>query len=89
MIAIEWEVVLFFVLGVLLLYGIGWLLLVPFRKALWFLLNSVLGIIVLLMVGHFGQGAGIVAVANPFSAIVTGFLGVPGVVLVLLVQNLL
>ena len=45
MLAIEWEVVLFFALGVLLLYGLGWLLLVPFRRVLWFLLNSLAGIL--------------------------------------------
>ena len=36
-----------------------------------------------------GGGFGLTAVINPFSAILTGFLGLPGVALVLLIQNLL
>ena len=76
--SVSWEVVLFFALGMVLLYGVGWLLLVPLKKGLWFLFNSLVG-----------QGWGIVAVINPFSAILTGFLGIPGVGLVLLIQNLL
>ena len=36
-----------------------------------------------------GERFGLVAVINPFSAILTGFLGIPGVGLVLVIQNLL
>lgn len=89
MLAIEWEVVLFFALGVLLLYGLGWLLLVPFRRVLWFLLNSLAGILALLFLNSFGGFLGLTAVANPFSAVLIGFLGLPGLGLVLLIQNLL
>lgn len=41
--SISWEVVLFFALGMALLYGVGWLLLVPFKKGLYFLFNSLVG----------------------------------------------
>ena len=36
-----------------------------------------------------GESWGLVALVNPFSAILTGFFGVPGVGLVLAIQNLL
>ncbi|MDR3085507.1 MAG: pro-sigmaK processing inhibitor BofA family protein [Christensenellaceae bacterium] len=89
MLSIEWDVVVFFIVGILILYGVGWLLLVPLRRVLWFLFNSIAGILSLLLLGSLGSGIGIVAVANPFSAVMTGFLGLPGLVLVLLIQNLL
>ncbi|MDR2514863.1 MAG: pro-sigmaK processing inhibitor BofA family protein [Christensenellaceae bacterium] len=89
MFSIEWDVVIFFALGILILYGVGWLLLVPLRRVLWFLFNSIAGILSLLLLGSLGSEIGIVAVANPFSALITGFLGLPGLVLVLLIQNLL
>lgn len=87
--SVSWEVVLFFALGMVLLYGVGWLLLVPLKKGLWFLFNSLVGGLMLWVVSLVGQGWGIVAVINPFSAILTGFLGIPGVGLVLLIQNIL
>ena len=87
--SVSWEVVLFFALGMLLLYGVGWLLLVPLKKGLWFLFNSLVGGLMLWMISLFGESLGIVAMVNPFSAILTGFLGIPGVGLVLVIQNLL
>lgn len=88
-IAVSWEVVLFFALGMVLLYGMGWLLLVPLRKGLWFLFNSMVGGLLLWVVSLLGKHWGMVSLINPFSAILTGFLGVPGVGLVLAIQNLL
>ena len=59
--SVSWEVVLFFALGMLLLYGVGWLLLVPLKKGLWFLFNSLVGGLLLwiaqLAGGGFGAGA--------------------------------
>ena len=87
--SVSWEVVLFFALGMLLLYGVGWLLLVPLKKGLWFLFNSLVGGLLLWMLSLLGEQIALVAVVNPFSAILTGFLGIPGVGLVLVIQNLL
>ena len=87
--SISWEVVLFFALGMALLYGVGWLLLVPFQKGLYFLFNSLVGGLLLWMASLVGGNFGLVAVIKPFSAILTGFLGIPGVALTLLIQNLL
>lgn len=89
MVQIEWTVVLWFGLGMVLLYGLGWLLLVPLKRVLWFLLNSLAGIVILLVLSALTPHTGIVAVPNPFSAVLAGFLGIPGVVLTLLIQNLL
>lgn len=89
MLSIEWDVVAFFALGLALLYGLGWLLLVPLRRLGWFFLNSLLGILALLLLDSVGGQIGLTAVANPFSAALTGLLGLPGLCLVLAIQNLL
>ncbi len=88
MLTIEWDVVLFFAVGVLLLYGLGWLLLVPFKSMLWFLGNSLAGCAALLLLQNLGGSWGLAACANPFSAVLTGFLGLPGLALTLILQNL-
>ena len=83
------EVILYFALGLALLYGLGWLLLVPLRKILGLIVNSVLGIIALLAINLIGSGFGYSILVNPFTALATGFLGVPGVALAALLQWLL
>ncbi len=86
---VSWPVILYFLLGVVLLYGVGWLLMVPLKKGLFFLFNSGLGLLVLWILDFFTEKYGFSAVINPFSAILTGFLGLPGVGLALLIQNCL
>lgn len=80
------EIILYFALGLALLYGLGWLLLVPLRKVLGLIVNSVLGAIVLLAVNAIGAAWGYTILINPFTAILVGFLGVPGVALAALLQ---
>ena len=48
-----------------------------------------MGGLLLWVLSLLGERLGLVAVVNPFSAILTGFLGIPGVGLVLVIQNLL
>jgi inhibitor of the pro-sigma K processing machinery len=83
------EVVLYFALGLALLYGLGWLLLVPLRRILGLLVNSVLGVLALLLVNFIGQSFGYAIFINPFTALLVGFLGVPGVALAAVLQLIL
>ena len=86
---IPWELILAFFLGLALLYLIGWLLLVP-MKFLWRLLaGSILGGLSLWLVNQFGWLLGFVVPINPFTALAAGFLGLPGVALVVALMLLL
>lgn len=87
--SIQPDVVLYFALGLALLYGLGWLLLVPLRRVLGLLVNSVLGALALLLVNLIGSGWGYAILINPFTALLVGFLGVPGVGLAALLQWIL
>ena len=80
---IQWDVVLAFAGGLILLYLVGWLLLVPFKAVLKFLGNAILGGIMLWVINLLGSSLGISLALNPVNALVAGFLGVPGVLLLI------
>lgn len=75
--------------GLFLLYILGLILVWPIKKILKLLINGVLGGILLFVFniigGYFGLGIEI----NPLNAIIVGILGVPGVVLLLILQMIL
>ena len=78
-----------FALGLMLLYLIGYLLLVP-MKFLWRLLaGSLLGGLALWIVNHFGALVGFSVPLNPFTALITGLLGLPGFLLVAALNGLI
>ncbi|MFZ5974904.1 MAG: pro-sigmaK processing inhibitor BofA family protein, partial [Bacillota bacterium] len=54
-----------------------------------FLLNGVIGGLMLWILNLVGGYIGISVVINPVTALIAGFLGVPGVVLILLLQVIL
>ena len=86
---IPWELVASFTIGLGLLCLIGYLLLVP-MKFLWRLLaGGVLGALTLMLVNLVGGLFGFQVAVNPFTAMAVGFLGLPGAVLVILLQILL
>ena len=75
--------VLYFALGLVLLYIIGWLLLAPLKFLLKLSLSSVLGAILLVILNLIG---GIFRVTIPLNAVIAGVLGLPGVLLLLLIK---
>ena len=83
---IPFNVIIAYALGLVLLYLIGWLLLVPMKWLLRFLLNSVIGGVVLWILNLLSGLTGITVAINPVTALTVGFLGVPGLILILLLQ---
>lgn len=83
------EVIVYFILGLALLYGLGWLLLVPLKKILRLLANSLLGAGLFFLINTLGASYGYAIMVNPFSALLTGFLGIPGVLLAAVLQWIL
>lgn len=61
----------------------------PLKWLLKLLFNGVLGGLILAAVNFVGGFAGVYVVINPLSALIAGILGVPGVVLVILLQYIL
>jgi inhibitor of the pro-sigma K processing machinery len=88
-IAIDLTTVIFFAVGLALLYALGWLLLVPFKILLRFLFNGLLGGAMLMLINLFGSPLGLRIAINPLTALMAGLLGVPGVVTILALQSIL
>jgi inhibitor of the pro-sigma K processing machinery len=83
------NVVLAVIFGVLLLYFLGKMLVTPARLVLRALLTGAMGAAVLLVFnligGLFGAAVGI----NAATALVVGYMGLPGLAMILLLQRLL
>lgn len=83
---ISWELAACFAVGLALICLIGYLLLVP-RRFMWRLLaDGILGAAVLMIVNLIGAIFDFSVAVNPFTAMAVGFLGLPGALLVILLQ---
>lgn len=78
-----------YLMGLLLLYIIGLILVIPIRILMKLLVNGLIGGVVLFFFNLIGGIFGMSLVINPLNAIIVGFLGVPGVILLLILQVLL
>ncbi|HHU50149.1 MAG: pro-sigmaK processing inhibitor BofA family protein [Caldicoprobacterales bacterium] len=83
---ISLDIILAYALGLVLLYLIGWLLLVPLKLILRFFINAILGGIALWLLNLAGGLIGVTVAINPVTALTVGFLGIPGLLLILLLQ---
>ncbi|MFY9371357.1 MAG: pro-sigmaK processing inhibitor BofA family protein [bacterium] len=82
-------VLISYAFGLLLLYLIARLFFVPLRILMRLLYNGIIGGLLLWLVNLVGSFFGVTIPINPITALAAGFLGVPGVVLLLLLRNLL
>lgn len=82
-----------FILMITAVLGMLWLLFKllkrPIKWALKLLLNALIGFVGLLILNFLGSFIGISLGINWFNAIITGVLGVPGVILLLLIKYIL
>ena len=83
------ELIIAYVIGLVLLYFVGWLLLVPLKFLSRFLINGVIGGVALWVLNLIGTHIGVTVAVNPVTALTVGFLGIPGLILVLLLQFVL
>ena len=83
------DTIIYYGIGLLALYIVGMLLVWPIKKIIKLIVNGVLGGITLLLFNFIGKYFGLGIVINPLNAIIVGFLGVPGVILLLILQIIL
>lgn len=81
--------ILGFLLGLVLLYIIGLILVIPIKVIFKLIINGLIGGIILFLFNLVGGLFGIAIAINPLNAIIVGLLGVPGVVLLLILQVIL
>ncbi len=75
-----------FIIGIIALYALSVLLVVPVKIIIRLVINGIMGGLILLLVNLVGGLFGLSIGINPVTSIIAGFLGVPGVVLLLIIQ---
>lgn len=86
----ELRVLIAYLFGLGLLYLIARVLVLPVRILLRLLYNALVGAVLLALVNFVGSYVlGVYLPINPVTALVAGFLGIPGVVLLIVLQYLL
>lgn len=81
------QTIIYVVIGVLLLWLIIKLFSTPIKWALKLLLNALLGFVMLFIFNFLGGFIGLELTVGWLSAIVAGILGIPGIILLLLIEN--
>ena len=81
------QTIIYVVIGVLLLWLIIKLFSAPIKWALKLLLNALLGFVMLFVFNFLGGFIGLELTVGWLSAIVAGVLGIPGIILLLLIEN--
>lgn len=81
--------IFYYIIGLVLLYILGILLVFPIKKIIKLIFNGIVGGLTLLIFNFIGGFFGLSVVVNPLNALIVGFLGVPGVILLLILQVIL
>lgn len=82
----SWDlnVVAAYLFGIILIYFLGRLFLMPLKLIFKLVYNAIIGGIMLWILNFIGGHFGFTIAINPITALVAGFLGIPGVVLLVL-----
>lgn len=67
-------------------YILGILLVLPMKLIVRLVINGIVGAIALIVFNMFGSYLGITIGVNPITALIAGFLGIPGVLLMIFVK---
>ncbi|MDP4182438.1 MAG: pro-sigmaK processing inhibitor BofA family protein [Bacillota bacterium] len=78
---LSYEIILAYMVGIIFLFFIGRLFLVPLKIIMRLIYNCLLGALLLLAINFIGRMMGFNIPLNIFSAVLVGFLGIPGVLL--------
>lgn len=78
-----------YIAGLLLTYVFCRIFIRPIKWLLKTTLNGILGGIILLLFKFLGGFIGLSITVNPVTALITGFLGLPGAILVIVLQHIL
>ena len=78
-----------YVFGLLLLYIVGSILLVPIKVIIRLVYNGIVGGILLWLINLAGQYWGLNIAINPVTALIAGFLGIPGIILLIILSLIL
>ncbi len=87
-IPVEFNVVLAYLFGIILIYLVGRIFLMPLKLVIRLIYNGLIGGVMLWVLNLIGASFGFTIAINPITALVAGFLGLPGIVLLILFKIL-
>ncbi len=79
---LDTTMVMFFVLGIVLLFLCGWFFMAPIKLLLKLGLNSLVGAVVLVVINLVGEMFGFHIPVSALNCVLVGIFGIPGVILV-------
>ena len=80
----EFNVFLAYLFGIVLIYLVGRIFVMPIKFILKLIYNGLIGGLMLWVLNLLGGHIGFVIAINPMTALIAGFLGFPGVILLVL-----
>jgi inhibitor of the pro-sigma K processing machinery len=80
----EYNVIFAYVFGIILLYVVGRMFLMPIKLIFRLIYNALIGGAMLWALNFVGLHIGFSIAINPITALIAGFLGLPGVILLIL-----
>lgn len=80
----EYNVIFAYVFGIVLLYVVGRMFLMPIKLIFRLIYNALIGGAMLWALNFVGLHIGFTIAINPITALIAGFLGLPGVILLIL-----
>ena len=86
---VTWGAILTFAIAMVLLYALGKILALPMRVVGKLILNGIVGGVLLILINLVGKYVGLTIGINPITALVSGFLGLPGVAMLVLLRLIL
>lgn len=86
---IDFAAIIAYAVGLLMLYIVGRILIMPLKIVLRLVYNALVGGIALLLLNGLGGYIGLHIALNPVTAIITGFLGIPGIIMLLVLKYIL
>jgi len=85
----DYSIIIAYAFGLILLYIIGRILFMPVKFGLKLIYNGIMGGIMLWFLNIVGSYFGLHIAINPVTALVAGFLGIPGVILLVVLKYVL
>lgn len=80
--------IIYFIIAVLAIFVVGKILAWPFKVLINLIFNGILGGILLFLINLVGSTFGLVIPINAITALIAGFLGIPGVLFLVIVNYL-
>lgn len=82
-------IVLAYSAGIMLIFMLAWILVIPFKVASKFVLNAVIGGLCIIIFNLLSKFTGMYIGVNEVTALIVGLLGVPGFVAIVLIKLIL